>query len=214
MNQDFFENIKEAFTRQSLIYDKHESGHDTIKFMRDSVRHHVMNFLKKGDKILELNAGTGSDAGYFAKKGFKVFAIDISGGMVSRLKEKIITNNLSNEITVQQCSFTELNKINSSSFDYIFSNLGGLNCISDLREVTKFFPRLLKKNGKVTLVIMPHICPWEIALLLLGNYKTALRRLKRNGTISHIEGKYFKTFYYTPKEVMNGLGINFKKLKL
>ena len=214
MENDYFENIKEAFTRQSLVYDDYEKGHATLTFMRNEVRNHVINFLRKGDKILELNAGTGTDAVFFAQKGFKVHAIDISHGMILQLKDKVNRYELNELITVQQCSFTELNNISNGPFDFIFSNFGGINCSPSLREITKSFPRILTKGGRVTLVMMPPYCPWEMALVFRVHFETAFRRLKKNGTNSHIEGKYFNTFYYTPDQVIKALGKNFKKLKL
>ena len=214
MNQDFFENTKEAFTLQSLIYDAYESEHFTLKFMRSEVRNHVIKFLREGDKILELNAGTGTDAVFFAKNGFKVHATDISGGMISQLKYKVEKNDLNERITIQQCSYAELDKVTCGPFDYIFSNFGGLNCSPDLKEVTKFFPNLLNKNGRITLVLMPPVCPWETALAFCGHFKTAFRRFNKNGIKAHIEGKYFDTFYYTPNQVIKALGNRFIKLKL
>ncbi len=208
------ENIKEAFSRQSLIYDDYEKEHPVLSFMRQEVRLHVMNFLKKGDKILELNSGTGTDAVFFAENGFKVHATDISEGMIFQLKNKAVKHQLTDNISIQRCSFFELDKLNSGSFDYIFSNFGGLNCSPDLMEITKHFPNLLNKNGRVTLVLMPPVCPWELALVFRLHFKTAFRRLKKNGTKSHIEGKYFNTFYYTPGQVLKALGKNFRKIKL
>ena len=207
-------NIKEAFSRQSLIYDDYEIEHPILRFMRQEVRLHVMNFLREGDKILELNSGTGTDAVFFAGKGFKVHATDISEGMILQLKNKATKHQLTDYISIQQCSFFELDKLNKGTFDYIFSNFGGLNCSPDLTEITKHFPNLLNKNGRVTLVLMPPYCPWELALVFRLHFRTAFRRLKKNGTKSHIEGKHFNTFYYTPGQVLKALGKNFRKIKL
>ncbi len=208
------QNIKEAFSRQSLIYDDYEIEHPILRFMRQEVRLHVMNFLREGDKILELNSGTGTDAVFFAGNGFKVHATDISEGMILQLKNKATKHQLTDYISIQQCSFFELDKLNKGTFDYIFSNFGGLNCSPDLTEITKHFPNLLNKNGRVTLVLMPPYCPWELALVFRLHFRTAFRRLKKNGTKSHIEGKHFNTFYYTPGQVLKALGKNFRKIKL
>lgn len=159
MSENYLENVKEVFSRQSLGYDDYESLHSILKFMRIEVRNHVMNFLRKGDRILEINAGTGTDAVFFAQNGFNVHATDISGGMISLLKYKVNRYGLNNLISLQQCSFTELDKISGRPFDYIFSNFGGLNCLPDLLKATKFFPNLLNKKGRVTLVLMPPVCP-------------------------------------------------------
>ena len=211
---DQFALVAEAFTRQSSNYDQYEEGNHILKWMRQQVRNHALEFLKLGDKILELNSGTGIDAEFFAEKGFTIHCTDLTSGMINQMQNKFSQKKLSDKITVQQCSFTELNKIGDKKFDFIFSNFGGLNCIPDLNEVTKFFPSLLNNKGKVCLVIMPPVCPWEIVQCVRGKFKFAFRRLKRNGTLAFIEGVRFTTFYFTPGDVMKALGKNFKLQKL
>jgi len=208
-----FTSVQEAFNRQSVLYDELEEDNLILKYMRERIRQHALSFLKKGDEILELNSGTGLDAIFFAKEGLKVHATDISEGMIDQLKVKVERINLQDKITIQQCSFANLHQI-EGKFDYIFSNFGGLNCVRDLKIVTNFFPHLLNKNGRVTLVIMPKFCPWELALIFLGKFNTAFRRLKKEGTTAHIEGIHFKSFYFSPIDVMKALGKDFIRLKL
>src|SRR5690606_5311151 len=139
---------------------------------------------------------------FFAQKGFEIHAIDVSEGMINELEKKVFLNNLKNKISYEKLSFSNLEQIKNKKFDFIFSNFGGLNCIDDLRKVTKNFPSLLNKNGRVTLIVMPKICPWEIALSFKGNFKTAFRRFKKNGTLSNIEGIKFKSYYHSPKKII------------
>lgn len=68
MSENNFNNVKEAFSLQSLGYDDYELIHSTLKFMRGEIRNQVINFLRKSDKILEINAGTGTDAAFFQKR--------------------------------------------------------------------------------------------------------------------------------------------------
>ena len=186
-NPDQFALVTEAFTRQSSNYDQYEEGNHILKWMRQQVRNHALEFLKPGDKILELNSGTGIDAEFFANKGFTIHCTDLSDGMVEQMKSKFSSGKFSAKTTIQKCSFTELNKIGDKKFDFIFSNFGGLNCIPDLNEVTKFFPSLLNNKGKVCLVIMPPLCPWELIQSLRGKFKFVVRRLNKNGTLANIE---------------------------
>ena len=208
-----FNHVKEAFTRQSVIYDEYEKEHPTLKWMREQIRNHALSFLNPGDKMLELNGGTGTDAIFFAQKDIFVHSIDISKGMIEQTKKKVKENELSNKISFQQCSYTELNEIKNTNFDFIFSNFGGLNCLSDLRDVTKFFPTLLKDKGKVCLVIMPPVCPWELVKVLSTNFKFAFRRLKSNGATANIEGIHFTTYYFSLKEIKKALGKDFELVK-
>ncbi|MEO8399865.1 MAG: class I SAM-dependent methyltransferase [Ignavibacteriaceae bacterium] len=208
------ENVKEAFSRQSINYDLYEEENIILAEMRKRVRDHLLRYLNKDDRILELNAGTGLDATFFAGKGFQVHATDFSPGMILQIKNKIKKNNLFEKISVQQCSFTNLDEIKTGPFDYIFSNFGGLNCIPNLREVTKIFPKLLKPGGKITLVLMPKISPWELALMFKGNFKTAFRRFSSKQPNAKIEGIKFISYYHSPHKVIKSLDKRFKILKI
>jgi hypothetical protein len=134
--------------------------------------------------------------------------------MIQQIQQKIEQHQLSDRFTCQQCSYTDLHHIQSEPFDHVFSNFGGLNCIPDLKEVTQHLPALLKEGGYITWVIMPPVCPWELGLLLKGNFKRAFRRLNKNGSTAHLEGEYFQTYYFTPSQVMDALGDQFKKVSL
>jgi ubiquinone/menaquinone biosynthesis C-methylase UbiE len=216
MNSDSvqFNNVNNAFTRQSIYYDDYDEQNPTLLWMRQQVRKHALKYLRTNDKILELNSGTGLDAEFFAKKGFSVHCTDLSDGMIEQMKKKFTSGEFSDKITIHQCSFTELDKIENRKFDFIFSNFGGLNCISDLRESTKFFPSLLNENGRVCLVVLPPVCPWELIQLFRGKIKFAFRRFKKGGTMANVEGVKFKTYYFSAKNVLRSLGNDFKLIKL
>jgi ubiquinone/menaquinone biosynthesis C-methylase UbiE len=207
-------NVNEAFSRQSVIYDAYEEHHPILQWMRDQVRAHALSFLQPADKILELNAGTGLDAVFFASRGFKVHATDLSDGMISQLKRKVDLLKLHDKITIQQCSFTELEKTRIGPIDYIFSNFGGLNCVADLTLVTRKIPALLKPGGFVTVVMMAPVCPWELALIFRGHFKTAVRRLHRGGVLARVEGVNFMSYYFSPRRVLKAFGNDFKKARL
>ena len=210
---DQFDNVNKAFSRQSIIYDDYDSSNPTLIWMRNQVQNHTLKYLRKEDRILELNSGTGIDAEFFAKKGFSIHCTDLSDGMIEQMKKKFSSGELKNKVTIQQCSFTELNKINGK-FDFIFSNFGGLNCVSDLQNVTKFFPQLLNEAGRVCLVILPPVCPWELIQICRGKFKLAFRRFHKGGVFANVEGVKFKTYYFSVSQVMKALGKDFKLLKL
>ena len=204
----------EAFSRQSGIFDSLYAKDAIIQYKRKRVRAYVERFLSPGSKILELNAGTGEDAIYFAGHGHHVHATDISAGMQERLKEKVTQAgvNVTNEI----CSFTELQHLKQRGpYDLIFSNFAGLNCTGRLDDVLKELPALLQPGGMITLVILPKFCLWETMLLFKGKFKTATRRFfSKNGVRSHVEGAYFKCWYYNPSYVVSRLKHSFELVNL
>lgn len=206
--------IAGAFSRQAPGFDAIDAQNDMLQYMRNTVRQHVLKIWKKGDHILELNCGTGLDAVFFAQKGFNVYATDNAEGMLQQAEKKISDNYLEKIITLQNCSFDNLNTLSPKKFDHIFSNFGGLNCTGDLQSVIEQFNSLLNPNATVTLVLMPPICPWEIALALKGNFRTAFRRLNKKGANSQVEGIQFTTWYYSPTKVQAFFGKGYKRLYL
>ena len=173
-----------------------------------------MRYFKPGNHILELNCGTGIDAVFFAEQGMKVHATDVAEGMLNELRKKVEKKNLQDRITVQQCSFTDLHQVEKKNFDHVFSDFGGLNCVKEVDQVIASFKQLLKPGGTVTLVIMPPVCPWEILLALKGNFKTAFRRFKKNGAMSHLEGEHFMSYYFSPKKIISCFGNDYEFLDL
>lgn len=182
--------------------------------MRKQIHAHCMRHFKPGETILELNCGTGIDATYFAGQGMKVHATDLSEGMLLELKKKIEKKNLADKISVQQCSFTKLEKIEKKNFDRIFSDFGGMNCEKEIDKVITSFKALLKPGGTATLVIMPPVCPWELLLALKGNFKTAFRRLKKSGAVSHLEGEHFMSYYFAPSKIISDFGMEYETVEL
>jgi ubiquinone/menaquinone biosynthesis C-methylase UbiE len=206
----------EAFSEQSKIFDDLYSGNKIIQYKRERVRNHIKKYLKPESFILELNAGTGEDAIWFSKNGHKVHATDISGGMMEKLKEKISNHHLQSQVSNEVISFTELNRLfNKGPYDLIFSNFAGLNCTNELNKVLGSFSSLLKPNGVVTLVILPKFCLWEFLLLFKGKFRIAFRRFfSRNGRKAHIEGHFFKCWYYNPSFITRHLKKDFDLLSI
>lgn len=181
--------------------------------MRHQVYAHVEKYLAPESHILELNAGTGLDALYFVSKGHRVHATDLSDGMVNQIRVKISSNEYSDRFTCQQLSFANLDKITTRNFDCVFSNFGGLNCIQDLSLVTRHLPSLIKPGAHVIWVIMPPVCPWELLWVLKGKWRLAFRRLNKNGTLAHLEGEHFQTFYHSLSNIRSAFGSSFRLLR-
>ena len=68
--------------------------------MRNKVYSHVLRHVPRGARILELNAGTGTDAVELAQRGYFVHATDIAPGMLNRLPEKLEKLGLQDRVTL------------------------------------------------------------------------------------------------------------------
>jgi ubiquinone/menaquinone biosynthesis C-methylase UbiE len=209
-------NAADAFNKQAGVFDALYGPDLIVQYKRKRVREHVSRFLQPQSHILELNAGTGEDATWFASQGHRVHATDIAENMLAILEKKSREQGLAQNITTELCSFTDLDNLrNRGPYDYIFSNFAGLNCTNKLNKVLAAFSSLLKPGGYATLVILPPFCLWEFLLLFKGKFRTAFRRFSgKKGTKAHIEGEYFRCWYYSPSYIRRHLQNSFEQSAL
>lgn len=200
----------------SAIYENYEklSQHSWVdQYMRSCVYRHVNNLIPSHSSILELNCGSGIDAAYFALKGHQVLATDIaksSADYVNQKKQKLQLKNL----TFKLLDFENLDMLKPQKFDYIFSNFGGFNCVSNPEYTFSKFKQILQPNAIVSLCILGPYYPWEWLYALKGDFKVAFRRLKKGGALANVEGKKVHTFYYTPQQIKQKMGKDFEVIKV
>jgi ubiquinone/menaquinone biosynthesis C-methylase UbiE len=209
--------VAAAFSKQAVGFDDYDAGNAIIHYKRNRVREHVLRYMPPEGSILELNAGTGTDAVWFAERGYRVHATDIAEGMQQKLREKVRLQGMDGQVTTELCSFTALDTlVQRGPYDLIFSNFAGLNCTGELDRVLRSFWPLLRPGGQVSLVILPGFCVWETLMLFRGKFRTAFRRVfsGRKGTKSHVEGHYFQCWYYSPSYVIRNLGGDYDLLSV
>lgn len=192
--------MEEEFDHVAQSYDV--SFTDTVvgKAQRGTVYRLLEDSIENWEdlNVLELNCGTGEDAIYIAEKGAKILATDISSEMVS------VTESKTSYLPKVKSQKLDINKVAEieDSFDLIFSNFGGLNCLSP-KEFDLFIANshsLLNKGGKLIMVIMPSFCLWETVYFSSKfKFSQAFRRRKVEGVMAEVEGKHVKTYYYSPK---------------
>ena len=204
-------------------FDNHAKNYDatfTYSAIGKAQRNRVYHFLNKSIRnkselnILEINCGTGEDAKYLTEKGHRVLATDVSSEMIKVAKEKHQNPKLKFQVV-------DITKITldtfSEKFDLIFSNFGGLNCLSKL-ELESFLKKsesLLNPNGKLALVLMPKNCLWErFYFSLKGDFKKARRRNINKKLLANVEGIEVPTWYYNPNDLESLISDKFKKTLL
>lgn len=205
-----------AFGKQAPVFDQLYGPDKIVQYKRKRVRDHVEQLIKPGSAILEINAGTGEDAVYFAQQGHQVHSTDISAGMLQILVRKVAEQGLSGRVTHELCSYTNLESLHHQGpYDYIFSNFAGLNCTGSIEKVLSSFALLTKPGGYVTLVILPRFCLWESLLMFRGKFRTAFRRWAgKKGAKAKVEGMPFRCWYYNPSRIIRALHNDFDKIAL
>lgn len=194
--------INAPFDIVAPVYDLTFTHTVIGKLQRDAVYRNVMLHLnpETTHNILEINCGTGEDAVWLSRQGYRVTATDISEQMIRTAQQKDTTG----AIAFQQADINSLPTVfPDRSFDMIFSDFGGLNCLSPT-ELTAFFEnadQLLKSNGQLLLVIMPKNTLWEhVYFLAKGKWSSIFRRQQQN-VKANLDGESVITYYYNPKEI-------------
>lgn len=194
--------MKASFDKAALNYDTTFTNSEIGKIQRNLVYQQLSKQLDLVQNILEINCGTGEDAIWFAKQNFKVAASDISPKMIEVAQSKGALSNL-------KFQTADINSIattfENDKFNLIFSNFGGLNCLSK-SELEKFFKNsfsLLSEKGKLVLVIMPKNTLWEQFYFLAKAQFLSIFRRKKESVLANVNGENVPTYYYNPKDIVN-----------
>lgn len=206
------EQINKGFSLIYEEYDELNTFDNKALWQRKRIYSHVTKFLLPQHSMLEINAGSGIDAVYFAQRGNKVTATDLSDGFELQIQKKIEGFNLSGKLDFVKLPYSELECLFPKKFDYIFSNFGGLNCVEDPMEVISKFKGILNPGGRVSLVIMPKHYPGEW-MLLLKDRKIALRRYKKKAIKANVEGFKIDVWYHSLKTIKKGIKKDYDVLK-
>lgn len=207
-----------AFDAHAQHYDALVEPNALLHHMRSALWREVLRRVPPPAHLLDIGCGTGIDAAYFAQNGYQVTAVDNSPAMVqqaqSRISRLISTSvpsgardhekkSLAGNHTarVLEIGAQELDKLGSVTFDAIYSDLGPLNCVSDLGAVSHECAAHLKPGGLLILSVMARICPWEIGYFTLrGEFNNAVRRHSGEMVPVNLENGVVWTRYYSPKE--------------
>lgn len=206
------------FDEEAASYDVDFTYTAVGKMQRQRVYHFLQKTLAdKPQHILEINCGTGEDATWMARRGNFVTATDISVRMIEITKSKIESHQLQHLVTAHVCSFSRLKEnFPPRSFDLVFSNFGGLNCIdsSQLKILATDLELLLKPGGRVVAVIMSTRCWWErFYFLWKGKRKEAGRRSAGNVVNAKLEHGMQATWYYSPADIRRLFSPAFKMVR-
>lgn len=198
----------------NYVFDEFADDYDksfTNSWIGKKQRKQVWNFLDRyvdpliTKSVLEINCGTGEDACYLSIKGHQVIASDISSSMLSIANAKKTKRRIQNLDFIQSDMRSVDTGLDDSSVDLIFSNFGGINCISpeDIRSLSSGFRRILKKNGRIILVVMSRKCLWErVYFKAKGKKQEAIRRRSDKSISAAIGSGSQEVWYYSPREIV------------
>ena len=209
------EQTRRAFDAAASVYDATYEHLYGIRRLRRLTHALFTQYYSRGDSLLELNCGTGSDAIALAQEGMRVLATDLSPGMVAEAQNKITGLGLGRLVEARRLSFQELGALRGTRFDGVYSNLGGINCTPDLSGLAADLSQLVRVRGVLIAVVMPPLCLWEtVAFAARGQWRQAFRRLHAGGCAAHLHGGIVQTFYHSPNRFLRAFLRHFEPVEL
>ncbi len=185
-------------------YEDDFSGTLIGQTLRHAVWRDLDHLFRPGQRILELNCGTGIDAVHLAGRGIQVLACDIAPRMIELARQQAGATNLIDWRVLPTENIDALK--GEGPFDGAFSNFSGLNCVDDLPAAARNLARLLKPGAPVLACMIGRFVPWEIAWFLAhGNPRRALLRLRGNS-----EGGAVKVQYPSVSEITRQFAPEFR----
>ncbi|MFM2016847.1 MAG: hypothetical protein RL007_503 [Bacteroidota bacterium] len=193
---------EKAFDKAALNYDSEFTDTAVGRLQRNRVWNYLRANFSSSEfpRVLELNCGTGEDAIWLSRHGFRVVATDLSSEMIQIATRK--AEIAKQKIEFDVCSFEDIgNKFAPGSFDLVLSDFGGLNCIDEkqIRLLAENLSVMLRPGGRFVAVVMSDDCTFEkLYFNRKGERNKAVRRKDKNGTATVIENETFTTWYYSP----------------
>ena len=129
----------------ALDYDRYFSGTRLFEFDKQVLDE---MFTRPG-RLLDMGCGSGRHVMHFARRGFDVTGLDLSGHMLAVAEKKLQTEGLSAELVRQD--MCDLTRFEPASFDYVicmFSTLGLIRGRAHRLNVLREVRRVLKPGGK------------------------------------------------------------------
>jgi SAM-dependent methyltransferase len=182
------------------------------KAQRSLIHRALRGHFRQGQRILELNCGTGEDAMYLASQGMQVLACDISERMIAVARQKAENHFSGGCVAFAVCANERLDMLESHApFDGALSNFGGLNCTEDLARISRSLADRIRPGGELFLCMLGPFCAWEILWHVAhGHWRKAFRRMKTGGTDARIGGASLRVHYPSVRAMRRAFAPGFR----
>lgn len=181
------------------------------RVQRTAVWREAIRVFQPGDRVLELNCGTGEDALFFAGKGISICACDASPGMIHQARARKDAEAPSSPIDFRVLRTEHIDSLaTSEKFDGAFSNFSGLNCVEDLTHTARSLAGLVRHGANLLLCVSTRYCLWEIAhYSSKGDLRRAFRRCRGLAQVD-LEGHSLPVHYPTLRSIREWFAPTFR----
>jgi len=204
-----------AFDAAAETYDREFDALPGTARIRAIVHDIAQQFFPAGGSILELNCGTGTDAMALADRGFRILATDASPSMIRVANQKLLNRTANKDVEFREMSFDRIATLHGRVFDGVLSNMGGLNCVGDLKPIARALAGLTNPGAHVLATFISDFSLWEtIAFLFKLDLRSAFRRLSRNGERTSNHASDTTVYYHSPSCVRHAFSPYFDRTLL
>ena len=153
MKKRFLDNVLDDFYKNNYVEDDRLTSDKMHYIEFITTIHYIDKYLKQGDRILEIGAGTGAYSLYYANNGYQVDALELVQTNIDVMKSKIKDNM---NINVIQGNSLDLSMYEDNNFDVTLV-LGPLYHLFKKEEEEKTIQeaiRVIKPNGKILIAFI------------------------------------------------------------
>jgi SAM-dependent methyltransferase len=151
--------VARAYDAIAHEYDAHLAGDPVAAYMRARLHAHMRRLFHPGAYVLDLSAGTGTDACYLAMLGVQVTAIDASPRMIAELKSTAMRRGA--QVDARVLPAERLDELDARDLDGAISTFAGLNTMEDLPRLARNLAERLKPHGRVLVHALNAFCLWK-----------------------------------------------------
>lgn len=139
------------YDRIAPSYDAQVDGDSRNRAMRDAFRTRASTLARMGGTILDFGCGTGNDAAWYAARGHRVVAYDVSPGMVDELRARSARDVAHGRIVPVAGTLGDLAAVLAANAPVaaIAANFAVLNHFADLAPILRFLGTHLRADGAI-----------------------------------------------------------------
>ncbi|RMF51593.1 MAG: class I SAM-dependent methyltransferase [Chloroflexota bacterium] len=205
-----------AFERIATTYDADLTDSPVSRLLRAQLWAWLAALFPPGNYLLELGCGTGEDAIWFAQRGVRVLATDISPQMLAITAQKAAQHGVGHLVQVQLLDLdrAEAWQLPERAFDGVYSNYGALNCTANWSALGAALAHAVRYGGCAAFTLISRFslietC-WHAAH---GNWRVAFRRWRGKAS-ARIGAISFPIYYPTARQFRRAFGAAWRLRKL
>lgn len=133
--------VQEIYRRFDEEHRLNKSKAASVEFLT-TVRY-IENYLRQGDKILDIGAGAGEYSLHFSRKGYSVTALELADNNIAAFQKKLTNQDA---VDLSQGNALDLSRYEDNSFDivlllgplyHLHHDADKLRCIAEAKRVCK-----------------------------------------------------------------------------